>query len=536
MKKILIPLIIFLTIMGFRLWGLNSQGQTWDEIAYYDGGKNFIRNIYHLDFKSSDFGVNYEHPPMAKWIYGIVDIPSYKSTIFSDKFTPGRAASATFGALTVLLVYFFTTRLTKSQFSGAAAALILAYMPHFVAHNKILGLETPTAFFYTLAAYLYYLALEKKSWGWFIVAGVSAAMAIGTRFNNAHIFLLMFLAAGVYVLFRRRDCSCLAGRRVSAKGELAAGSTPAPRNDRKSVDRDNLKLLRALIIPIIAAIVIYAIWPWIWTDTIAHLKMNQHFLQTQLNCQKDASCTDWFLGANIIPPWYYFIYYFFATTPVILPVLLLIFTVKFCLKPKFEGAYLLIWFLVPFAMSFIGFKQDGIRYIFPVLVPLAIICGITIANLFRNKVYNLIAAGLVVLYLLTSCLLIHPYYLDYYSEIVGGPKRVYEKKTFEISWWGEGIDTAYKYLNENAPSGSKILVLTSPDYSHEKLRSDLVYVKVKQFQENPGENDFDYIVTNAAFYWYKPLDQFTNGLISNYQILYQVKAQGAPIAEVYQKR
>jgi hypothetical protein len=45
---------------------------------------------------------------------------------------------------------------------------------------------------------------------------------------------------------------------------------------------------------------------------------------------------------------------------------------------------------------------------------------------------------------------IHPYYLDYYGEQVGGTERRVQARRFETAWWGEGLDRAVAYVNAHA--------------------------------------------------------------------------------------
>lgn len=501
----LIPLIIFLIALAIRLWGINAQGQTWDELAYYDGGKSYITNLYRLDFNSSNWRVNFEHPPVAKWIYGIAGIPTYKSAIFSDKFTPGRITSALMGALTILIVYFFVLELFKSKKTAIIAALILTFLPQFIAHNKVLGLETPSALFYTVAVYLFYLGLTKKPLN-FIWAGIFSGLAVGTRFNNGHIFLLMVLASLVFYFI--------------------------PWNNFKKPKFSYYILL----IPVITVFLIWLLWPWLWGDTINHLEQNRAFLNMQLESQASGNAGDWFLGSKVIPPWYYFIYYFIATTPVLLLISLIIFLVQTIKTNNFAKVYLWLWFLTPFAMSLIGFKQDGIRYIFPVLVPLAIMCAYALVKLSKKPLCSFIFSTIIITYLIISCFLIHPHYLDYYSETVGGVKQVYAKKMFEVGWWGEGLDGGYDYIKQIYRSGKRILVLTQPDFS-QKLGEEIDKTGIKQIDENLTDDfNFDYIITNPAFYWYRPLDKLEKIKIDDYEIIYEVKVASIPIVTIYQRK
>jgi hypothetical protein len=65
-------------------------------------------------------------------------------------------------------------------------------------------------------------------------------------------------------------------------------------------------------------------------------------------------------------------------------------------------------------------------------------------------------AGAVVVYLGVTLVAIHPYYLDYFGEQVGGAGAVARRAWFETAWWGEGVDRAVDYVNANAPPNARI--------------------------------------------------------------------------------
>lgn len=503
-KKWLIPLLIFVISLTIRLIGINSQGQTWDEIAYYDAGKSYVSNVYHLDFNPSDWRATYESPPVAKWIYGIAGIPSYKNVDISDKFTFGRIASAIMGSLVVLLVYMFSLVLFKSKKTALVSALILAFLPHFIAHNKVEGLETPSALFYALTLFLFYLGLTKKS-SYFIWTGLACGLALGTRFNNGHVIFAMLILALLFYSIKWNE-----------------------------LNKSKFSYL-ILLIPIIGAALVYLLWPWLWGDFWNHVNQTRAFLETQLNGQKSGAVTDWFLNAKVVPPWYYYIYCFIATTPILILISLLIHLFKTIKQISFPKLFLWVWFLVPIiSMSIVGFKQDGIRYIFPVLVPLAMISGCTVTDLFSKDKFNNIVSGIIIIYLLIISVLIYPYYLDYYSETVGGTKTVYEKRSFEIGWWGEGLEQGYRYLNNNANADQRVLVLVYPDYSNERIADHIQATVAKQvINKDVTDLNFDYIITNPAYYWYHPIPIVN---LNDYQVAYEVKAMSAPIATVYKRK
>lgn len=505
-SKWLIPLIIFLVALGVRFYDLNEHGQTWDEAAYYDGGEQYIDNLEDRNFNPDDWYKNFEHPPVAKWIYGVSEwILKDNQLVNIGKYTPGRVASACMGAITILLVYYLCIEIFKSKRIGLVASFVLIFLPTFIAHNKVMGLETPSALFYTWAIYWFYIGLTRKR-SFLLLSAIPAGLAMGTRFNNGHLMFFMAFMILIYYFLPFRD--------------LKKKKFP----------------WIAILIPIISIFIIWALWPWFWGNISDHLDLNRRFLTTQLNSQAEGASTDWFLGANVIPPWYYFIYYFIGTTPIFILILLFVYLIKYFKQIDFKKTFVLIWFAMFFAMSFVGFKQDGIRYIYPILVPMAIMIGYVIVKYIKNLKTSYIVFLFITFYLAYTSAIYHPYYLDYYSEIFGGVDGVYANQTFEVGWWGEGLEKSYDIVNANSPDDTSVLILTCPDFANGLIKKT-AYLKTYQdlesgtYEEGRG---FDYVITNPAFYWFKSVDDYVN--IDEYEIIDEVKLNNTPLVTVYRKK
>ena len=110
---------------------------------------------------------------------------------------------------------------------------------------------------------------------------------------------------------------------------------------------------------------------------------------------------------------------------------------------------------------------------------------------------------------------IHPFYLDYFNEAVGGPGTVFKRRMFETGWWGEGLNKTIPYLNKDAPKGASYSLKGLVNHTMGDLRSDLKKV----------DSDADYIVTTEIDPKTKPPD--------DYEVVKIVSAGGAPIVEVF---
>jgi len=254
--------------------------------------------------------------------------------------------------------------------------------------------------------------------------------------------------------------------------------------------------------------------------------------------------TEYFLGALTTAPLHYYLLYFLATTPLLLLLFFILSFVDVFKRPNFFKYATVFWFATHFFLQSIvpTIQQDGMRYILVILPAFALLAGVGFnhaAEIFKRQDKQLLTSFVFVLTLLTliaTSASIHPYYLDYYNEAVGGPETVQEKKLFEIGWWGEGISEATDFVSETAPEGASVIFFVGPaDHLIPKLRQDIITFSAKDI-EAEGETveyNTDYIVTNNFYLWY---DRNVEPEIpSEYHPVHEVKATGATLATVYQK-
>lgn len=484
----------FVLALGVRLIDLGGAGQTWDEDVNWSAGRNYVTNGLALDFSPASWRWNYQHPPVSKYAAGI-------GAQLADGYGPARAISALLVALACGLVVFVGRRLFSLRvgvLAGAAAALT----PHLVAHGKVVGHEAPAVLLW-IAALLAALCVHDRldelddertrtrrlAIRLALVGGL-LGLAISSRFVNV---LLAPLLAAVLLL----------------------QAPPALR--RRTL------LWGAVVIPLAAAAVSFAIWPRLWDAPFAHLGEAWDKLKVPHSAEP-------FLGAvTNQPPAHYFLAYLVATAP--LGILLgaaawLGRAGHLREKGSITIALLLV---IPLLVLFSPVRQDGVRYILPSLVALALAAaaGIDYAvellarRIGRPRRFFAGAGALLVLYLAVACYRIHPYYLDYYGEQVGGPAGVAAHRRFEIAWWGEGVADAIDHVNRNAAPGARVH-RACVETSH------LTWVRGDLWRDVRRAADADWIVVYQPSWKKCPLPP-------DAALVHEVSAQGAPLARVYRR-
>ena len=478
------------------------MGRVWDESFYVGLGRSFVDLTKKGDFKNQNWyrGEASNGPPLALYVYGLasdLDINHFSpfgKPVFNYNFTYSRLVSALFFSFTVVLITIFGWNYI-SKFAGITAGIILSMLPFSLGLSQLATLESFVIFFFTATIFSFINLLIKFSLRKVVLTGVLLGMALMVKYTN---FLLIPLTFLIFIAWVWRDV-----KRI------------------KMLKKYSLSILGILVI---AFLTILVIWPMPWfhlSEVISHNLALRNFPH---------SVPEVFFGRLMLVPEIYYFVYFLITTPMLVLAFFLIGLKTASRKKEWIFSSVLVWFVFPFVQSFYNFRQHGVRYIIEIYAPLALISAIGIEFIISKitKVWlkaifltGAIGYSFLILYRIT------PYYLDYFNEVVGGAKNVYENRLFQLGWWGQGIREAAYYLEKNAKPGSKIGIALSPSHVMPSLR----YMKVEKY--NAAEK-YNYVVVN----FYNVLREgFDDRQIRKiYKTVYEVNADGAKLVSVYKLR
>ena len=506
MNKWLIILLIFLFSISLRLWNLNEMGRAWDEEEYVVQGYKMIELFKKGDIDNPFFYTTYDHPPLVKYLYGIAahfDVESLDKNdnpIFKYDYTYSRLLSAIISSLSIILIVFIGWHIS-SRFVGIGAGLILATMPTFLGFSQLVTAESFIMLFFSASFFSYLLLLEKFSIKKLIITGILVGISLQVKQSNILLFPLFGLM--YYAWYRNKKSARFLSKRFFSIG----------------------------LVFLISSMVFVLIWPTIlfhFQDVYNINKSLWHVKFSSKMWQITVSVPEVFFGRLMLTPIFYYIVYFFITIPIV--VLILFFSgIKKIINNKNWLLYtIMFWFLIPFVMSFYSWRQHGLRYVVEVYSPMVLIAALgleSIINKFTKKeIYKYICLFVILVYLFVILLKISPYYLDYFNFLVGGTKDVYEKKSFQIGWWGQGIREAAFYIKNNSKKGSRIGIAVSPMH----VVPTMPGMKVEEYNEN---EEYDYILINYYNVLREGFDD--SGIKEKYKPIFYVRADGAILATVY---
>ncbi len=394
----LLILLLFLAAFLPRLLLLTHLEVSGDEIVYISSGVVYIDNIVHGITCWDDWEINWEHPPLAKYLIGLMvytltdneikRIPHDEMWIYlymkpvdvyeDNILFLARLPHALLGSLTSILAYFFGKELFNRRL-GAIASLWLSFS-YLWFYNTIWvqNLEAPETFFVALAILLFYQGIMKRSHKFVVASGIAFGLALSCKYPAA----LGVLVAMIWLLV------------LFLRGEFSL--------DVRSRSEMELALSLILFIPVIV-LTFVLLWGW-WIlphgleRTVIH-SINRHRSMGHIGDGLGVlglQAFDLFYLETIIKYFSFaFLHWPFLQWPLARlqspePFFTLVGVIVLCLKVTKRRAssleyLILLYFAVPtFFLSALGFKLT--HYILLVWPSLALISALGLCEVLRRTV------------------------------------------------------------------------------------------------------------------------------------------------------
>ena len=195
LKNLLFLSLIILLALILRLYRVTEvpPSLNWDEvsIAYnaysiLQTGKDEWNQSFPVHFKA--YG---EYKLPAQIYLSIPGIFIFGLNEFGVRITP-----VIYGTLTVLLLYFLTRKIFRSDLIGGATAFLLAISPWHIQLTRASFESSFAVFWIVLGVWLLVKGFEDKKW--LILAMIPLALSVYT-YNSARVFVPLFLVAILWV-------------------------------------------------------------------------------------------------------------------------------------------------------------------------------------------------------------------------------------------------------------------------------------------------------------------------------------------------
>ena len=433
LQLLLLWLAGFLTAWVLALPQWRGPGLTWDEAYYYP---TFVSvRAWAASGGGTGIGAGWsqisELPPVVKWL-GAASL-TFGGSGWANLAAMRLVPAAAFGAALVLL-RLIALKLVPRKWAWLPV-LVYALHPQVLGHAQIAATETVFA---AVNLLVLWAALRiDRGRGAQLVLALSLGLTLATKVNG-----IVLVAIVVFWLLTRRLFAAR-GNRLPAR-----------------VEAQSLAWL------VLAPIAAFAIWPWMWSNPVGHLRGYFEFIAAHSHQPLWYFGRKWNFGGELAPLSYPFVM-LHLTTPMMLLALFWIglatgFVSLVRRRRIARGPYLVaLLFLGPLAASSLPSapKYDSIRLFFPVLAPAALLATVGLhwlsRGMRRREVVRRAAFSALVLALPMQWPTI-----DYYNV----PTRwVASRSTifpFEETFWGNALDrVALADLNAKLPPNARVRTL-----------------------------------------------------------------------------
>ena len=463
-------LLIFAAQMIFAVRG---QSLTWDEDDHIFAG--------YMSWKTGDFGINPEHPPLVKAIATLpllplhLRVPAWKTGYFKNVayldgqdflFGNGprypvdtlvfrvRMAAMSFALLLAVLVFFAAREMFGDE-AGLLALLLLVFEPNIVAHGAYVTTDVAVSCFLFAAVYGFYRYVKAPSAARLGIAGLATGLALASKHSAVLLLpILILLGAGVVALKRDGGRSRLGVRLALALcgiSAIAIGVLWACYGFRYNARPAGLALAPTLaeytqpLRPLEArGILLFARW---------HL-LPESYLYGLTDVRSMANgMAAFFMGRDYAHGvWQYFpaVFVIKSTLGFLgLFALSLYAIVRGKLRRPLEVMFLTVPPAFYFAIAMESSLNIGARHILPVYVFLCVLlAGTSVALMRAGKAWHYAVAVLVVAHV-ASALRAYPNSIAYANELWGGPSQTHRYLSDSNTDWGQQLKAVKQYLDAN---------------------------------------------------------------------------------------
>jgi tetratricopeptide (TPR) repeat protein len=464
----LLGLLVALEVQLVVLARRNSQ--TWDEGNHIYAG--------YRSWKAADFGLNPEHPPLAKLLataplLGMpLRVPELQDRFFKrEAYLGGRAfvfgndaeaillrarLAASLLTLALAAVAFAAAREMFGTGAAFVALTLLAFDPNVLAHGALVTTDVGVSCFLLAAVYAFYRYLKAPSAGRLLLAGLLAGLALATKHTGLLVAPMLALPVLVEWLMSSR----------------AAGEPPT---------RRGLRLALALLLAgAVAVAVLWSFYGFRYAGRPRGLALNPPLAEWVRQVRpRPARLLAAASRGRLLPESYLYgmadvlltndIYTSYLLGKVYPHGVWFYFPIAFAIKSTLAFLVLPLVVLVAIARRLLGRREVlflalppsfyllvamdsrmniGLRHLLPVYGFLAVLGGGAAWALARERRGARYLLGGMLLLHVGSSLRAFPAGMAYSNELWGGPAHTYRHLSDSNVDWGQQLKSLRRYLDQ----------------------------------------------------------------------------------------
>lgn len=504
----------------------DGKGPIYEEaVEIYQKDKKTKRSYYQNDNYVYDEIIALEggHPPTGGILAALTNYVFYqKLGIMGD--LESHHFFEVFSAFLIVLGVAYILYKEFGIFASIVGSFSLSSYPLFFSESHFNIKDPSLASFFGLTIILFYYGVKKRKIALLFISAIFLGLATGIKFNTAFLPLII----GPWLLFYLVKKYLKAKTKIE-KIKYIKGLTPT--------------LIAIILLPLVAFLVFYALWPFLWSDLVGNLTKTLGYYR-EIGVGLSAEMSRYLIfGWNTYP-----IRWIIYTTPIPILVLSVVGIIRSTfklLKGDDFSLLILLWFFVPILrvswpdMVIYG----GVRQIMEYIPAMAILAGIGAYSIvhFINKsagkrrllskyISIFIVASLV--FVVYEMVKIHPNQNVYFNQLIGGLSGARDKN---IPSWGNTYGNVYlqgvEWINENVEPNAKLglAISTMGNIPHQKLRADIqfynrYYSGLNREGEYEIEMDFEW--WPKKWYSFQYLDVFL-------EPVYIASVDGVPLLKVW---
>jgi hypothetical protein len=504
---------LLLAYEGQVLHAVHGQSLTWDEGDHIFAG--------YESWKTHDFGLNPEHPPMVKMVATLpllglpLKVPALQGRYFkSEAYMDGqemlfhngpaeggrysartlvwrvRLAAAVFGVMAGLLVFAAGAEMFGVEV-GLVALLLFCFEPTLVAHGAYVTTDMAASCTIFGTVYAFWRWVQRPGWARLVVVGLAGGLALAAKHSTV-LLLPMLVLLAVYVVGerwwgRRREAGALGMDAARMAGALAAivgiavlvlwafyGFRYAARPAGLVLSPTLAEYVQPLAPQEAAGILFAGRWhllPESWLYGLADVRSMANGM------------TSYFMGKNYEHGvWFYFPVLFTIKSTLGMLGLLVLTVVaivrgwvlrarrelvlrarrELVLRARRELVFLIVPPMVYFIVAMDSHLNIGARHILPVWVFCCVLAAAgAVAWMRRGRAWAGVVGLLLVMHVATT-LRAEPNYMAYSNEAWGGPAQTYRYLSDSNTDWAQQLVATGEYLKQRGVKQCWIAYFAAP--------------------------------------------------------------------------